>query len=254
MCILIACPPDTTPDLTDLWDATDQNPDGHGWAIRHDGTIERMVSVDADRALSTFLAARERWPGTWALWHSRFATQGVRDTTNCQPLIVPGTGWVMGHNGILPFSDGPLDNRRSDSRILAEDHLPTWGWKDLRLQSTALDAWLSPSKVVIMSPRKEKGGPVIILGEKRGTWAKDGCWWSSRPYVMNAAWKQSSRPLSAYLTDEELARWDDEEGDVFSPTCDVCHETYGDCDCPDPDWAHEEDDAYQTALRALTDR
>lgn len=214
MCILIACPPNRVPDLSDLWDAADQNPDGHGWAIRANGHIERFVSMDSGRAISTFFDARDRWPHSWAIWHSRFATQGVMDTSNAQPFEVPGQGWVMAHNGILPLSDGPFDNRRSDSRILAEDHLPQTSWATMRHRFTELDRWLSPSKVVVMSAGKEKGGPVIIFGENRGSWAKDGCWWSARPYAWatTSAWASKSNGTS-YLKD---ARWDDEEEECWA--------------------------------------
>lgn len=243
MCILIVCPPDQSPRIDDLLDAIDQNPDGHGWAIRVNGTIERMVSLDGTRALSTFLAARERWPHTWALWHSRFATQGLLDTNNCQPIPVPSTGWVMGHNGILPLSDGPWDRSRSDSRILAEDHLSGASWQALRSNYTELDRWLSPSKVAVMSPRKEKGGrPVIIFGENRGTWAKDGCWWSARPY-----W-----PVTPLKTADKAktwdTSWDQDDDDEYDDELTVINGRTAEA------WDDDEWDAYQLTLKALEDR
>lgn len=250
MCILIACPPGETPNLTDLWDATDQNPDGHGWAIRVNGTIERYRGLDPDRAIATFLEARDRWTDSWAIWHSRFATHGTLDMGNVQPFIVPTHGWVMAHNGMLPLSDGPFDDRRSDSRILAEDHLSRVDWKHLRSGAEQLDKWLSPSKVVVMSPQKEKGGPVIIFGEKRGTWSKDGCWWSARPYIAPVAWKKSALPVVRSM---DADAWGDDDEAYLLPRCDACGETYGDCDCPDPRWSHEDDDAYQMVLRQMAE-
>lgn len=239
MCILIACPPNKTPDLQDLWEATDQNPDGHGWAIRTNGRIEKYVGMEADRAIGTFLAARERWPHSWAIWHSRFATQGVMDTSNCHPFDVPGTGWVMGHNGVLPLSDGPFDDRRSDSRILAEDHLPQTSWVTMRHRFTEIDHWLSPSKVVVMSPYKEKGGPVIIFGETRGTWASDGCWWSARPYTWVAksnTWAPGKGSDVDYLKD---TRWDDEEEEAWADYKESLRELEARGDLTDPDLAYD---------------
>lgn len=235
MCILIACPPNRTPDLSDLWDAAEQNPDGHGWAIRTNGHIERMVSMDSDRAIGTFLSARERWPQSWAIWHSRFATQGTMNTQNCQPFEVPGQGWVMAHNGILPLSDGPFDGRRSDSRILAEDHLPQTSWQTMRHRFSDLDAWFAPSKVVVMSAGREKGGPVIIFGENRGTWAKDGCWWSARPYVYLA--KSWTTKTAEYLKD---AKWDDEEEECWAEYKSAERELERMGDLTDPDLAYND--------------
>lgn len=211
MCVIIAMPPGKMPDDTDWWDAMCQNDDGHGWTIRtprgliHD---KGMKSVDVE---NSFRDARKRWPHQWAVWHSRFATQGVEDETNCQPFVIKDGEWAMAHNGVLHLDDGPFDNRdRSDSRIFAEDHLAYATWAQLLEQKQVVDDWLRPSKVVVLSGKRERHGPIIIFGEQRGTWSStDGCWWSSRPY------HRILTPTTQWATQGSIFADDEEDDDEY---------------------------------------
>lgn len=201
MCLIIVSPPGTVPDFDNLTESTWDNPDGAGWAMRTPNGLEVMRSAtQVDKVLDGFLDARDAYPNAWAVWHARLATQGRNLDENTHPFAVPGRPWVMAHNGVLPLNDGPFDKRdRSDSRILAEDILSEADWDTLLRERYRIENWLYGDKVVILSERKERGGPCLILGEEHGMWdAADGCWYS-----------RHSRPAR----------------------CDTCRQTWGRCTC-----------------------
>jgi glutamine amidotransferase len=168
--------------------------------------LEIYKTVDDTKALATFLDARQANPQTWAIWHSRIATQGQLVDDNCHPFAIPGRPWAMAHNGMLDLSDPPVRARRgaverSDSRILAEDHLSLATWADLRADLADWEHWLGGSKVVLLSSRKERGGPVLIMNEDQGEWI-DGCWHSHGPYA-------PARPVASWSAD--LATWQSDD-------------------------------------------
>ena len=134
MCIIIVAPPGKMIDIDQLVDATYENPDGSGWAMRTPHGIETVRSAASiDHVLGSFLACREQNPNQWAVWHSRLATQGRLTDVNTHPYPVPNRPWVLAHNGILPLNDGPFTGLdRSDSRILAEDIISEATWEELR--------------------------------------------------------------------------------------------------------------------------
>ena len=183
MCLIIACPPGKTPDLDVIIDATIENPDGSGWCMRVNGGMESVRSAHSvDHVIGSFWQARERWPNTWAVWHSRLATQGHLVDENTHPFQVTGKPWMLVHNGIMPLSDGPRTGGmygRSDSRIFAEDHISEYEWTELHKDKAELEGWLGSNKVVILSERREKYGPCLILNADLGVWDQvDGCWYS----------------------------------------------------------------------------
>ena len=184
MCIIIVAPPHKTPDWDNLVQATWENDDGSGWVIRTPHGLEIFRSARGiDKVLATFKGAREQWPDSWAVWHSRLATHGHIDDANTHPFQVPNTPWALVHNGIMPLNDGPFRDDRSDSRILAEDCIGTQSWADLRTLKEPFEKWLQGDKVVLISGQKEEGGPVIIFNEDLGKWDKaDECWYSHPLY------------------------------------------------------------------------
>ena len=208
MCIILVCPPGRTPDFDNIVQATYENEDGSGWMIRAPHGIEIVRSArNIEHVISTFTEARAMWPDSWAVWHSRLATHGQIDDANTHPFVIPGTNWAMVHNGILPLSDGPFRHDRSDSRILAEDHLSAATWREMREHKATIETWLQGDKVVVMSGSKEKGGPVIIFNEKRGEWDPvDNCWYSHPLY-----WPKYSRAAVGKYLDEDEYDWEKED-------------------------------------------
>lgn len=186
-------------------------------------SLEVFKSVEDTRVLSTFLAARAEHPQTWAVWHSRIATQGQLVRENCHPFLVPGRPWAMAHNGILPLSDPPTIRRggieRSDSRILAEDHLSLAHWRHIRSGQDEWEEWLGSSKVVLLSSEKERGGPILILNERLGTW-QDGCWHSHGKYTYVSTSASAHTPIDD--DDDEWDYWADYQERRGTDWCDVC--------------------------------
>ena len=218
MCVAIVCPPGKDPGVDVLCDAMWDNEDGSGFAIRHDGTITVVRSHDdMQYVLDEWQRLRAKYPMAWAVWHSRLATHGSINADNVHPFNVPGRPWVLAHNGIMPLNDGPLPDRdRSDSRILAEDHVSRMTWGTIKAQRVAFERWLDSNKVVIMSARREKGGPVIILNESKGYWAADGCWYSAPIYgggckKCGHGWKRCDCPyVKSNGAPGGWTTWDDE--------------------------------------------
>ena len=194
MCWIGYCPPGVTPDLATLRLANVQNPDGSGWAMRTPNGLEVVRSLDGAYAASSFLRAREAWPEAEAVYHARYGTHGAMDEANVHPFNIPGTSWYMAHNGMLPLSDGPWHQGRSDSRILAEDILSVKTWGELKGDRGRLEKWLQGDKLVILSAEAQKKGPVLIFNERNGSWLGDGVWHSSSLYTYRGY--QSTGPVT----------------------------------------------------------
>ncbi len=160
-------------------DSTFDNPDGCGWAMRTPNGLEIVRSAqNVDHVIGSFLAARDRWPNAYAVWHARFATHRDIDDANTHPFLVPGRPWALVHNGILPLSDG-YQGTRSDTRIFAEDHVANMTWDELIGGKKAIELWMRGDKVVILPEHKINGVPWIIFNASHGQWdAEDGCWYS----------------------------------------------------------------------------
>ena len=243
MCLIIACPPGKTPAMDDIIDATIENPDGSGWCMRVNGGMEMVRSAHGiDHVIGSFFQARERWPNTWAVWHSRLATQGQNVDENTHPFPVTGRPWMLVHNGIMPLSDGPRIGGaigRSDSRIFAEDHVSEFtSFAEMREEQAVLEEWLGYNKVVILSERREKGGPCLILNAQKGLWDQgDGCWYShgvdrtwchicdkrtvrctcpSQYGSYTTGWKSSGTTYSRSLAVGTWTEWEDERDAVLS--------------------------------------
>src|SRR5262249_40587040 len=107
---------------------------------------------------------------------------------NCHPFIVGGDSrTVLAHNGILPTTVQPgRGDKRSDTRIAAEDFIPAFGSLRHRRTRLALARWMSPdNKMVILTVDRRFRERAYILNEDAGIW-DGGIWYSNtgyRPYV-----------------------------------------------------------------------
>jgi len=215
MCLLCVINPGVTPTREELYTAAESNPHGFGYAFLTKDKIITGRGMDADEVIERFLRIREGLTDCYAMFHARFTTHGATSKANCHPFRVGGNeDIVLAHNGILPLS--PLDNR-SDTRMFAEDWLPSLGVEALDDPVTfaELEKWAG-SKVAVFSldPRLEKN--VYILNEHMGHW-KDGVWWSNYSYEPYSA---SCSPYSK----ASKPRWYDEiqELEDFSDPYDEC--------------------------------
>ncbi|WP_280423711.1 class II glutamine amidotransferase [Nocardia carnea] len=187
MCLLTYFPPDVAPDLLALQHGAAVNPHGHGFAViaapEHRIIVGR--GMRADKVIDRFLAVRHRYPAGAALFHSRYATQGVRGIDNCHPFRLGGDPrTVLAHNGTLPKRVRPRAyDRRSDTRIAAEDYLPTmpFGSIDTHRGARGLETWLGSNKLVLLTVDPSYRQSAYIFGERAGVW-DDGIWYSNTTY------------------------------------------------------------------------
>ena len=186
MCMLTYFPPDTSPDLDALANGAELNTDGHGFAIV---TGERIIvrhGMDGARLIERFGEVRAEHPEGPALFHSRFATHGTRNRGNCHPFRVGHDArTVLAHNGILPRRVRPRGgDRRSDTRIAAEDYLPRKSyssWDDPHAQRK-LARWLgAENKLVILTVDPHYHERAYLLNEDAGIW-DGGIWYSNTDY------------------------------------------------------------------------
>lgn len=194
MCLLVVASPNSTPRKKDLECASCNNPHGFGFAVITPNGIVTGRGMSAKKVIKRFLEVRKQYPDSYAMFHARFATHGVKNEDNCHPFKVPSNpDTYLAHNGILDI-DIKAGDRRSDTRIFAEDTLPAMGGV------TALDddhvwsmvsKWSSGSKIVIFTLDPNAKEQCYIINETAGHWDDDGMWWS------NSTYKQSS--WSSYL-------------------------------------------------------
>jgi hypothetical protein len=106
------------------------------------------------------------------MFHARYATHGVKNEENCHPFKVPSKhDTYLAHNGILDI-DIKAGDRRSDTRIFAEDTLPAMGGV------TALD----DDHVWTMVSKWSLGSKIVVLHLDPS--ASDQCYISTSPLAI----------------------------------------------------------------------
>lgn len=181
MCILAFLPSGVQPEERKLEICVENNPDGNGFAIAHNGRLITRRGMGAG-LVSLFCKLRRQFPDGPAMWHSRIATAGVVAKTNCHPFKVgndPKT--VVGHNGILPrvFQPGKGD-QRSDTAILAMHDLPRRNFDGLK-SMRRLGRLIGTDKLVILTVNQRWRENAYIVGEEYGHWVDD-TWYSNHGY------------------------------------------------------------------------
>ena len=194
MCLLVVASPNSTPRKKDLECASCNNPHGFGYAVITPNGIVTGRGMSSKKVIKQFLEVRKEFPSSYAMFHARYATHGVKNEDNCHPFKVKGSyDTYLAHNGILDINIQAGD-RRSDTRIFAEDTLPAMGGV------TALDddnvwamvsKWSLGSKIAIFTLDPNAKDTCYIVNESAGFWDNEGMWWS------NSTYKQST--WSTYL-------------------------------------------------------
>jgi glutamine amidotransferase len=185
MCLLTYCPAQVMPDATALLNGADRNADGHGFAIVADDRLIVERGLDAQALIEAFEAARHRHPAGPALFHSRLATHGHTGPDNCHPFPVGGDArTVLAHNGVLPQAVQPTrGDPRSDTRITAEEFLPTFGSLHTRRTRTRFERWMTPhNKMVLLTVDRRFTQRAYLLNEASGIW-NGGIWYSNDGYL-----------------------------------------------------------------------
>lgn len=185
MCLLTFMPEYVTPDPDRFDVAAVSNPDGFGWAIVDGKRIIRGRGMNYDQVFEHFSNTRRRFPGP-AMFHFRWATHGVEDTSNCHPFTVGrDEQTVVGHNGILPV-EVPKGSKRSDTAEFALNVFPsaagTVAMLDMADYLKEWEDWARGSKLVFLTANPDAKSNFYILNEADGHWDKD-MWWSNHSYV-----------------------------------------------------------------------
>ena len=222
MCLLVVCSPDSTPKKKDLECASCNNPHGFGFAVIAGDKIITGRSMSSKKLIREFLAVRKEYPNGWAMFHARFATHGVKNEENCHPFKVPSNpDTYLAHNGVLDIKISAGD-KRSDTRIFAEDTLPSMGGV------TALDddhvwnmvsKWSLGSKIVVLTLDPAAKEQCYIVNEDAGHWDNEGMWWSNNTYKPSTY--TASTSWSSYLDYEKDTKPDTMlPGEVYE--CGAC--------------------------------
>ncbi|WP_416566138.1 class II glutamine amidotransferase [Nocardia testacea] len=234
MCILTFIKPGITPDTDMLMRGALVNPDGHGYAVLTDTGIGTGHGLDATIVIAEFAQLRDRYPDGPALFHSRLATHGAQDLTNCHPFRVGGDErTVLAHNGILPKQVHPANgDPRSDTRIAAEDFLPTtpFGSLDSWAGRERLERWLGSDKMVLLTVDPAYKHQAYIFNEHRGHWV-EGSWYSNDSYRWGL-WEESGDRCEA------CGKFDPDKFGSHCPSCGHCEDCWREfpaCVCPDLD-------------------
>jgi glutamine amidotransferase len=162
------------------------NPHGFGFAIDTGDGIISERSMSAKKSIARFLELREQYPNGYAMWHARYATHGVKNELNCHPFKVKGEEYdtYLAHNGVLDIHI-PKGDKRSDTRIMAEELLPQLGGVSALDNDYVYDmisAWSRGSKIAVMTNDPNAQYKIYIINENAGSWDDNGIWWSNTSY------------------------------------------------------------------------
>jgi predicted glutamine amidotransferase len=184
MCLLMVAKPNAMPTDDQLMCACVNNPDGFGYAVHTGKSIITGRGMNHDDVIDRFLTVREKHINGWAMFHARFTTHGETVKENCHPFRVGGSpNTILAHNGILGNVKIPAGDKRSDTRVFAEDLLPKrLNILDSKKKFKKLEKWAAGSKVAVFTTDRRLNKAVYIINEKLGSWDDDGIWWSNSSY------------------------------------------------------------------------
>lgn len=256
MCVLVVCKPNYTPTKEELTQGACKNPHGFGFAIVADDKIISERSMSAKKSIARFLELREQYPDGFAMWHARYATHGVKNEANCHPFRVGDSDLTyLAHNGILDV-DIAQGDKRSDTRVFAEDILPKIGGVSALDDGTVwnmVSAWASGSKICVLTLDPSAQYQMYLVNEKLGYW-DEGIWFSNSackipvtPSYVGSLWQAGeSKPLIIVDREDDLEMCGacesiiDLQDDPYTcPNCDSCldcTESIANCLCYHPAW------------------
>lgn len=228
MCMLCVIPPNVLPSREKLENSALNNPDGFGFAIAipKENRILCERTMNADESINRFLEMRAKYPDGYAIWHSRLATHGRKDVSNCHPFAVGGDERTyLAHNGILPVLEDAKDER-SDTRIFAEDLLGRIGGV-LALDNpqvwNLLEDFTTGSKIAILTVDPDAEHQLYLLHADKGKYDSSGVWWSNDSCYLETWYsKYYSAPTTGASVTHAASMLEEEEGAWLE--CRVCEE------------------------------
>lgn len=240
MCILTYLAPGIAPDLHALHGGARANPHGHGYAVIAGDRILTGRGLNPETVISEFAAVRAEHPEGAALFHSRLATHGPINPDNCHPFAVGGDErTVLAHNGILPATMHPKrGDYRSDTRIAAEDFLPTqpFGPLDSPAGRGLLERWLGTDKMVILTVDPAFAQRAYVFNEHAGSRTEDGIWYSNLSYRTPPGIYGGDYSVEDEVFCLDCGEYDPERPGSHCTYCGFCAEclrTFPRCECRD---------------------
>lgn len=201
MCLLVVCQSGAIPKKADLKRGACANPHGYGFAMIVGDKVVTYRTMSAKKAVNKFLSMREANPDGYAIWHARYATHGVKNEYNCHPFQVGSdSDSYLAHNGVLDTHIEKGD-RRSDTRIFAEDTLPSLGGVTALDNDNIwiiLEKWASGSKIAVITVNPQAKHQLYLINEHLGKWDDDGIWWSNTSYQEPKTYSYTSTYTGSY--------------------------------------------------------
>jgi len=223
MCLLVVCNPNSTPTKDELKQGACKNPHGFGFAIDTGEGIISERSMSAKKSIARFLELREQYPNGYAMWHARYATHGVKNELNCHPFKVAGEEYdtYLAHNGVLDILI-PKGDKRSDTRILADELLPRLGGASALDDDYVYDmisSWASGSKVAVMTNDPSAQYKMYIINESAGSWDDNGVWWSNNSHKPAPTYNHKDSVYDIVVADKHFEPTAYEENKFECPNC-----------------------------------
>ena len=252
MCLLVVSQPNSTPKRKQLEISSCNNPHGFGYAVIAGDKIITGKGMSSKKVIKEFLAVRKEFPNSYAMFHARYATHGVKNEANCHPFKVGGRDdTYLAHNGILDIAIDATD-KRSDTRVFAEDTLPAMGGVSALDDDNVwrmVSKWSAGSKIAIFTLDPSAKSECYLVNEDAGHWDNEGNWWSNNGYLQSA-WSTYLVPSDKH--DKDLVVLNDydcrtcgttpyeDANPYYCETCLSCYDcngAYGDsCMCWSPEF------------------
>lgn len=242
MCLAIFKPTGNDISIDNLKRGWEANDDGAGFCyIDNAGEIVIEKFMTWEEFEQAYVPAVEAYGDCSPfLIHFRITSKGTTSIDNCHPFRVSDDMAII-HNGTISNIDIDKLDKRSDTRIFAEEYLPNIG--EAILDNIYLfevtEGFLGYSKVCIL--HRTRG--VFILNEEMGHWNdEDGCWYSNKSYEPkrvctyvppkdNITYLPSTKKYSDgygcdYMTSSKDWMWNDSDDDfketVDTQACEFC--------------------------------